>query len=101
MHGEIDAADLLNRLDKGEKLTLLDVREEIEYYTFNIGGKNIPLQNVGQNADDLGPNKNEEIIVICSAGLRSATAAALLTEKGYTNVRNVTGGLLALRKIKH
>jgi rhodanese-related sulfurtransferase len=101
MHGEIDAADLLTRLNKGEKLTLLDVREELEYNTFNIGGKNIPLQGLGQNSDVLGPNKNEEIIVICSAGLRSATAAALLTEKGYTNVKNLTGGLLALRKLKH
>jgi len=101
MQGKIEAADLLNRLDKGEKLTLLDVREEIEFYTFNIGGKNIPLQALGQNTGELGANKSEEIIVMCSAGLRSATATALLAEKGYTNVKNLTGGLLAVRKLKY
>jgi rhodanese-related sulfurtransferase len=101
MHGEIDAADLLNRLSKGEKLNLLDVREEIEYCTYNIGGENMPLHSILENEGEIGPNKNEEIIVVCSAGLRSATAAASLTEKGYTNVKNLTGGLLALRKLKY
>jgi hypothetical protein len=41
--GQIDAAELLTRINKKEKLNLLDVREEIEYHTYNIGGKNIPL----------------------------------------------------------
>jgi len=101
MHGEIDAVELLGRLAKGEKLTLLDVRGEIEYHTYNIGGKNVPLQDIRDKAGEIGANKNDEIIVVCSAGLRSSTAADLLTEKGYTNVKNLTGGLLALRKVKH
>ncbi len=100
MHSEIDAAELLNRLDKGEKLNLLDVREKMEFNTYNIGGKNIPLKNVGTDAAGITANKNEEIIIICTAGLRSATAATLLANAGYTNARNLTGGLLALQKIK-
>lgn len=101
MHSEIDAVELLNRLMKGEKLNMLDVRGEIEYTTYNIGGENIPLKNIGNGALSIAANKNEEIIVICTAGLRSATAATLLTDRGYTNVRNLTGGLLAVRKLKH
>ena len=101
MHSEIDAFELLNRLNKGEKLNLLDVREEIEFNTYNIGGQNIPLKSVGLVAGGVIPNKSEEIIVICTAGLRSATAATLLADAGYTNVRNLTGGLLAVQKIKH
>ena len=101
MHNEINAAELLNRLNKGERLNLLDVREEIEFHTFNIGGENIPLKSVGGAVAGVIPNKSEEIIVVCTAGLRSASAATLLAEAGYTNVRNLTGGLLAVQKIKH
>jgi rhodanese-related sulfurtransferase len=98
MHSDIGAAEFLSRLNEGRAVNLLDVREEIEYNTYNIGGKNVPLHQLNEYGENTRTNKNEEIIVICSAGLRSKTAAKLLAAKGFTNVLNLTGGLLALRK---
>ena len=96
----INSSELFNRMQNGEQLNLLDVREEIEYHTYNIGGKNIPLSKVNENINQLGYNKTDEIIVICKAGLRSQTATDLLTRNGYLQVRNLTGGLMALQKLK-
>ncbi|MEO8884489.1 MAG: rhodanese-like domain-containing protein [Mucilaginibacter sp.] len=97
---QIDAASLLARLQQGENLNLLDVREEIEYHTYNIGGKNLPLSNIHQNITGLNYNKTDEIIVICKVGLRSETAQTMLIQHGYQNVKNLTGGLIALQKIQ-
>jgi rhodanese-related sulfurtransferase len=96
----INSQELHDRLQSEETLNLLDVREEIEYHTYNIGGKNIPLSKVNENINQLGYNKTDEIIVICKAGLRSQTAIDLLTRNGYLQVRNLTGGLMALQKLK-
>ncbi|MDB5112172.1 MAG: rhodanese [Mucilaginibacter sp.] len=97
---QINANTLLTRLQKGEVLNLLDVREEIEYHTYNIGGKNVPLSVFTENVNRLGYNKTDEIIVICKAGLRSKTAQSILLENGYENVINLTGGLIALHKLQ-
>jgi len=95
---DINANEVLVRLQNGEQLNLLDVRGEMEYHTFNIGGKNLPLPNLKDNLDDLDWNKTDEIIVICKAGLRSAAAKSILELNGYKNIRNLTGGLIALQK---
>lgn len=99
MEPEIQAHMLLLRLKNQEQLNLLDVREPIEFSTFNIGGKNIPLSKLPQAINSLDYTKNEEIIVICRMGLRSKTGQQLLQRHGFTNVRNLEGGLLALHKI--
>jgi adenylyltransferase/sulfurtransferase len=96
---DIDAKEVFARLQNGEHLNLLDVRGEMEYYTFNIGGRNIPLPDLQENIDDLEWNKDDEVIVICKVGLRSATAKSILELKGYKNIRNLTGGLIAWQKI--
>ena len=95
---DIDAKEVFARLQNGEHLNLLDVRGEMEYHTFNIGGLNIPLPDLQENIDDLEWNKDDEIIVICKVGLRSATAKSILELKGYKNIRNLTGGLIAWQK---
>jgi len=95
---DIDAKEVFARLQNGEHLNLLDVRGEMEYHTFNIGGLNIPLPDLEENIDDLEWNKDDEIIVICKVGLRSATAKSILELKGYKNIRNLTGGLIAWQK---
>jgi adenylyltransferase/sulfurtransferase len=100
MHSPIKANELLNRLNAGESLNLLDVRGEIEFHTFNIGGKNIPLPALPDKTDQTGYNKTDELIVICKVGLRSETASELLRASGFENVRNLTGGLIALQKLK-
>ena len=97
---QISAGELSERLNSGEVLNLLDVREVIEYHTYNIGGKNIPLSQVVANINQLNYNKTDEIIVICKAGIRSKTACILLMQNGYEQVKNVTGGLLALQRLK-
>ncbi len=97
---QIDATSLLNRLQQGEHLNLLDVREVIEYHTYNIGGKNLPLSAIHQHINVLNYNKTDEIIVICKAGVRSQTAQTILLKYGYQNVKNLTGGLIALQKIQ-
>ncbi|MDF2432878.1 MAG: hypothetical protein JWP44_2509 [Mucilaginibacter sp.] len=96
----IKAQELFNRLQQEEGLNLLDVRDEIEYHTYNIGGKNIPLSKLRAVIDQIGYNKTGEIIVICRAGIRSETARLLLKQNGYQQVRNLTGGLMALQKLK-
>lgn len=95
----ISATELMNRLTNGEPMNLLDVREEIEYATYNIGGKNIPLSVLPHSLNQLTYNKNDEIIVICKIGLRSETARLLLNQNGYQNARNLSGGLIAIQKL--
>jgi rhodanese-related sulfurtransferase len=95
----INAGELINRLKNGEAMNLLDVRDVIEYSTYNIGGKNVPLSKLPGYMSELGYNKTDEIIVICKVGLRSETACTLLNQNGYENVRNLSGGLIAIQKI--
>jgi rhodanese-related sulfurtransferase len=97
---QIDAQNFQSRLQSGETLNLLDVREEIEYHTYNIGGKNLPLSALNEKLGLLAYNKTDEIIVICKAGIRSETAQSILLDNGYQNVKNLTGGLLALQKLR-
>jgi adenylyltransferase/sulfurtransferase len=100
MPQQINAADLLNRVNNGEQLNLIDVRETMEYHTYNIGGQNIPLSKLEQSINELGYNKTDEIIVICKVGLRSETAQTILQQNGYQDVKNLAGGLIALQKLK-
>ena len=97
---QINATDLLARLNKGEHLNLVDVRGAMEYHTYNIGGLNIPLPKLEQVINDWDYNKTDEIIVICKVGLRSKTAQTILQQNGYQNVKNLAGGLIAIQKIK-
>jgi rhodanese-related sulfurtransferase len=94
----INAKELNVRMQNDEHLNLLDVREKIEYHTYNIGGVNTPLPDLKEHLGELKWNKTDEIIVICKAGIRSATAKSILELNGYSNVRNLTGGLLALQR---
>jgi len=95
----ISATEFMNRLKNGERMNLLDVREEIEYATYNIGGKNLPLSVLPHSLNQLSYNKTDEIVVICKIGLRSETARLLLNQNGYQNARNLSGGLIAIQKL--
>lgn len=101
MYQTIDAAKLQQRINDGEALNLLDVREAIEYHTFNIGGINIPVSKLKENINSISYNKTDEIIVICSAGIRSETSQSILIQNGYKNVVNLKGGLKALQKLNN
>lgn len=96
---DISANELKQRLSAGEHLHLIDVREQLEFHTFNIGGSNIPLGSLSDNKHDLDISKEDEIIVICQRGIRSETARKMLATAGYKNVRNLSGGLLAYQRV--
>lgn len=97
---DIKAAELRERLQHADALFLVDVREPVEYHTYNIGGVNIPLAKLMENPAAISQDKTREIILVCQAGLRSKTAQSILQQNGYEQVRNLTGGLLALRKLQ-
>ena len=95
----ITVEELKSRLDAGEKLHIIDVREPAEYAEYNIGGKLIPLgQIMGMQLEDLEDLKNEELIIHCKAGSRSMQACMVLEQVGFTNVVNVTGGVMAWKQ---
>lgn len=91
----IQVDELKQRLDKGEKLNLIDVREPWEYEEKNIGARLIPLNTLPEQVGELEPLKNEEVILHCKSGRRSANAQKFLQQKGFTNVRNLEGGIEA------
>ena len=92
----ITVEQLKARMDAGEKLNLVDVREPNEYQEFNIGARLVPLGKIqSMQADELDDLKDEEVILHCRSGKRSATAAMFLETMGFTNTVNVEGGMLA------
>ncbi|MEY3097087.1 MAG: rhodanese-like domain-containing protein [Bacteroidota bacterium] len=94
MSTDISVVELKKRLDAGETINLIDVREQYEYDEFNLGGDLIPLGTLPGKLEDLEDLKNEEVIVHCRSGARSGTAKMFLIQSGFTNVRNLLGGVL-------
>jgi rhodanese-related sulfurtransferase len=90
---EIRAEDLKQRLDAGENLFLLDVREEFEYETSNIGGLLIPLPELPQRVHELDASR--KIVTVCKMGPRGAKAVQFLHKAGFNQVWNLTGGIHA------
>ena len=95
---DINVQELKERLDKDEKLNLFDVREPNEDAEDNLGATLIPLGELSYRLDELEGLENEAVMVYCRSGARSARAQQLLEENGFTNVRNLIGGMLEYRK---
>jgi len=89
----IQVEELKQRLDAGENLFLLDVRDEHEFEISNIGGRLIPLAELREHVHEL--DSTREIIALCKMGTRSAKAVQLLRQAGFCKVRNLTGGIHA------
>lgn len=84
------------RLDAGEDVHLVDVREDDERAEFNIGGIHHRLGLIQtMQTDPLDDWKDEEVVVYCRSGKRSTNAALILETIGFTNVVNLEGGVLA------
>ncbi|GAA4460398.1 hypothetical protein GCM10023093_02960 [Nemorincola caseinilytica] len=97
---QITAAELKQRIDAGEKLNIIDVREPAEYAEYNMGGKLIPLgQIMGMQLEELEDLRNEEVILHCKGGTRSTQAGLMLEQAGFTNVVNLTGGIMAWKQL--
>ncbi len=93
---EITVEELKSRLDNGEQLNVIDVREPEEYNESNLGVKLIPLGNImGMMFDEIEDLKDEELIIHCRSGKRSMQACMVLEQAGFKNTVNVTGGILA------
>ncbi len=91
---EITVTELKARLDRGDKLTIVDVREPHEYQINRIAGSTlIPLGDIPKRFNEL--NRGAELVMQCKSGVRSAKAAAFLREQGFTRVLNLKGGILA------
>ena len=94
---EITPLQLKQRFDNGDRVTVIDVREPHEYrgeLGHIAGSVLIPLRELAARAQELVPDKNKQIITICRAGVRSTTAAAMLSALGFEQVSNLSGGML-------
>jgi sulfur-carrier protein adenylyltransferase/sulfurtransferase len=90
---EIQVEELKRRLDAGEDLFVLDVREPHEYQICNIKGHLIPLGDLPKRVHEL--DSSREIVAHCRSGVRSAKAVTFLQQAGFKKVHNLAGGILA------
>jgi molybdopterin/thiamine biosynthesis adenylyltransferase/rhodanese-related sulfurtransferase len=90
---DIQVEELKRRLDAGDPIFVLDVREPHEYQICNIGGQLIPLGDLPKRLSEL--DSSREIVAHCRSGVRSGKAVELLRQAGFKKVRNLAGGILA------
>src|SRR5215467_3796167 len=90
---EIQVEELKRRLDAGEDIFVLDVREPHEYRICNINGYLIPLGDLPKRVHEL--DSSREIVAHCRSGARSAKAVDFLRQAGFKKVHNLAGGILA------
>lgn len=76
------------------------MREPWEYEEFNINAKLIPLGDLQGAVDDLDDWKDQEVIIHCKSGGRSAAACDFLSRQGFSNVRNLVGGMMAWQAMR-
>jgi sulfur-carrier protein adenylyltransferase/sulfurtransferase len=91
--GDMTPEELKQRMDAGDDLFVLDVREPNEYQICNLGGHLIPLNDLPKRVSELDPSR--EIVVHCKMGGRSAKAVDFLKQSGFTRVHNLAGGINA------
>lgn len=93
---KITVDELKIRMDAGEQVNLVDVREPFENSDFNIGGRLVPLGNImSMQVDELEDLKDKEIILYCRSGNRSGQACMFLETMGFSNTKNLVGGMVA------
>ncbi len=93
---EITVQAFKEKLDNGENVFLLDVREPFEQFQSNIEHEHstlIPVDQLADRLNEIEQHKNNEIVCMCRSGGRSAKAGKLLEEKGFKNVKNLKGGI--------
>jgi adenylyltransferase/sulfurtransferase len=90
---EITPRELKTRLDRGDDIFILDVREPHEYQICNLQGHLIPLGDLPKRASEL--DSSREIVAHCRSGKRSADAVQFLQQAGFRKIWNLKGGILA------
>lgn len=92
----ISVEELKQKMDNGETIHLIDVREPHEYAEANMQGKLFPLGKIQtMQIEDIEDLKDEEVIIHCRSGQRSMMACLVLDQLGFKNTYNLTGGILA------
>jgi sulfur-carrier protein adenylyltransferase/sulfurtransferase len=89
---EITVQELKDRLDQGDRPFMLDVRRSNEAEIANIGGHLIPVDELPQRLDEIAEHRDDEIVVYCRTGGRSARAVELLRAQGFKRAVNLRGG---------
>lgn len=93
---EITVQELKQKIDDGEKVFVLDVREPFEQYQSKLDYDNtelIPLGQLSERLDELESRKDQEIVCLCRSGGRSGKACKLLEKHGFEKARNLKGGI--------
>ena len=90
---EISVTELKSRMDRGDNIQVIDVREQMEYEICNIGAELIPMGEIMSKLDKI--SREKDVVVHCRSGGRSGAIISALESKGFTNLYNLTGGILA------
>ncbi len=94
---EISVQEFKQKIDsKDDNVFLLDVRQPFEKYQSNIEYQNsklIPVEELGSRLEEIEAYKDQEIVCMCRSGSRSANACQLLENQGFSNVKNLRGGI--------
>jgi rhodanese-related sulfurtransferase len=95
----ITVEELKMRMDQGEQVNLLDVRQPSENAEFNIGGLLYPLGKIqAMDVEEIDNLRDQEVICYCRSGNRSGQACTILDMLGFKNTKNLVGGMLAWRE---
>lgn len=92
---EITVQELHQKLQAGDDIVFIDVREPWEYEAFNLGATLIPVGDIMNRMWELEDYKTAEIVVHCRSGARSGMAQSILLANGFEHVSNVQGGIMA------
>ena len=90
---EISVKELKAKLDSGEDIQVIDVREVNEYAYCNIGADLLPMGQIMMNLDKV--SKDKDVVIHCKSGGRSGAIVNALMARGFSNVINLRGGILA------
>ena len=95
---DITVQELKERIDAGTAPIMIDVRNPHEWDQQHLEGvEKISLPSLPAKINDLADWKDKEVVMICRSGGRSGQATQFLAQQGFSNVRNLTGGMLAWR----
>lgn len=95
---DITVKELKERLDQGEAIVVVDVREPDEWQAGHITDRHIPMGEVTSRIDELEPFKAGEVVVHCRSGKRSGAVVEVLKQMGFSDPRNLAGGMLAWKE---
>lgn len=90
---EITVTELKRRMDAGEDIQVIDIRERNEYAYCNIGVPNIPMGELMSSLDEI--SRDKDVVLHCKTGGRSSSMVQALMARGYDNVINLAGGIYA------